>query len=100
MNTQNKITFPKVYASPTQSKYGSASIYTVANSYSPFDATAPGMSTALSLARAEYAVKAINEHDALVAVADAAKLVVAGVHNATSNELTSALSTLSTIRKG
>lgn len=58
---------PEVIASETQSEFGSAHLFTKSLMYGLFDATAPGMTPELSLARAKYAAKAINEHAALVA---------------------------------
>jgi hypothetical protein len=60
-----KFEFPKVWAGPTAGKHGCASFWTVAGSYSPFDATAPGMTPEESLKRAHYAADAINEYPAL-----------------------------------
>ncbi len=67
MKTESKHTpFPKVYGSATQSKHGSASLFTADASYNPFDATAPGMTPELALERAKYAADAINDHPTLL----------------------------------
>lgn len=70
--------FPKVYASRTSSKFGSAALFTKDGSYGPFDATAPGATPELAKARAEYAAHAINSFPALEAIKDFAAVIARG----------------------
>ena len=67
---QTKADWEELYASKTQSEHGSAGLFTSLNSYNPFDASAPGMTPAKALARAEQVARAANEFEALNALAE------------------------------